>query len=48
LATVASRADLPSKSKIPPQIGSALLQTRKEIGHLIDAFRFHGTGWSFS
>ena len=44
LTTVFSRSDLASKSKIPPQIGSALLQTCKEVGELIDAFGFHGTG----
>ena len=40
-ATAASRSALTSKSKIPPQIGSALLQPREGIGDLVDLFRFH-------
>ena len=41
LATATSRSDLASKSKIPPQIGSALLQSGKRVGYLIDLLGFH-------
>src|SRR5205085_4150653 len=41
-ATALSRCALASKSKIPPQIGSALLQSGKGTGDLVDAFGFHG------
>jgi hypothetical protein len=40
-ASAFSRAALASKSKIPPQVGSALLQTGEEIGENIDSFGFH-------
>jgi len=41
LATVFSRDALVSKSKIPPQVGSALLQTGEEVGEDVDSFGFH-------
>src|SRR6266496_667384 len=41
LATAASRSALTAKSKIPPQIGSALLQPGEGVGDLVDLFRFH-------
>ena len=40
-ATAFSRSALASKSKIPPQVGSALLQTSQEIGEKVDSFGFH-------
>jgi hypothetical protein len=32
---------LASKSKIPPQLGGALLQIREQVGEGVDAFGFH-------
>src|SRR5215468_2555578 len=40
-ATAASLSDLASKSKIPPQIGSTLLQSGKRPGELVELFGFH-------
>src|SRR6266536_1906744 len=41
VATAESGSALTAKSKIPPQIGSALLQPGEGVGDLVDLFRFH-------
>src|SRR3954470_4927645 len=42
LSTAESRLCLDSRSKIPPQLGRALLEVGERGGDLVDAFRFHG------
>jgi hypothetical protein len=42
LISSSSRARLVSKSKIPPQLGGALLQILELFGDGVDAFGFHG------
>jgi hypothetical protein len=41
LATSSKRDAFTSKSKIPPQIGGAMLQIGELVGDLIEAFGFH-------
>ena len=40
--TSVRRTAFTSKSKIPPELGRALLQVRERGGDLVDAFGFHG------
>src|SRR5262249_18718114 len=41
LVTAANRSNFASKSKIPPEVGSALLQSGERPGELVELFGFH-------